>query len=83
MFKMFKKINKMYNVLFGNYGSDCVAINCSDSTRPLVDSVRTLEYRVEEQGKVIAALMDYLNVHTESPYTGFESTLRTVIKKNK
>ena len=60
---MFKKINKMYSVLFGDYDSNVCSLPQGNIT-PIVDSVRSLEYQVKEQGKVIEALMDLLSVAT-------------------
>lgn len=60
---MFKKINKMYSVLFGDYDNNVCSLPSGNIT-PIVDSVRSLEYQVKEHGKVIEALMDFLSVET-------------------
>lgn len=69
----------MYSVLFGDYDSNVCSVP-SGNTTPIVDSVRSLEYQVKEQGKVIEALMDFLSVET-----GWRSSSltdgRVIIKK--
>lgn len=78
---MFKKINKMYSVLFGDYNDNVCTMPQGNNT-PIVDSVRGLEYQIKEQRKVIEALMDFLSVET-----GWKSSSlsdgRIVIKKVK
>ena len=78
---MFKKINKMYSALFGNDTNEVCALSYNE-TRPVVETVRSLEYTVKEQSKLIESLMDYMSVHTEwvSSHIGEG---KIVIKKNK
>lgn len=78
---MFKKINKMYSVLFGNESNmPCSLV--SNSNRPIVESVSNLEYQVKEQGRVIEALMEYLSLETE--WKGFSiGEGRLTVKKSK
>lgn len=80
---MFKKINKMYTTLFGNYNSnECVSSFPGESNRPIVNSVSQLEYQVKEQTKFIEAIMDYMNVHSEWVSSQLGEG-RIVMKKNK
>jgi hypothetical protein len=53
-----------------------------NNNTPIVDSVRNLDYQVKEQGKVVEALMDFLQVETSWKSTNL-SNGRIVVKKIK
>lgn len=78
---MFKKLNKLYTAVFGN-GNNSIG-GSPESERPLMDTVRSHEWKIKSLSQTIEALIERDNLEVRREYSELGDHTKVILVKRK